>query len=67
MPVLSVPGSRGLQALLLLGMRTLTDKVWEQIASLLPARQPRPRRKADAERHLLAGILWLMATGAAWR
>ena len=52
---------------MLLGLGALTDQLWEQIAPLLPARQPRLRRKADAERHLLAGILWVMARGAAWR
>lgn len=64
---LPVPASSGLRAPLLLGLGELTDEVWEQIAPLLPARQPRPRRKANAERHLLAGILWVMATGSAWR
>lgn len=56
-----------LQAPVLPGLGELTDELWEQIAPLLPARQPRPWRKVDAERRLLAGILWVMATGAAWR
>jgi transposase len=51
----------------LTGLGELTDELWEQIAPLLPARQPRPWRKVDAQRRLLAGILWVMATGAAWR
>ncbi len=68
--VLAVPplhASGGFQAPVLLGLGEMTDDGWEQIALLLPARQPRPGRRADAERHLLAGILWVMATGAAWR
>jgi hypothetical protein len=70
MAVLSVPtlpASGVFQAPVLPGLGALTDELWEQIAPLLPARQPRPGRKADAERHLLAGVLWVMATGAAWR
>ena len=59
--------SGSLQAPVLLGLGELTDEGWRQIAPLLPVRQARPRRKVDAERHLLAGILWVMATGAAWR
>lgn len=65
--VLPLPPSAVLQAPVLPGLGTLTDKVWEQIAPLLPTRQPRPGRKTDTERYLLAGILWVMATGAAWR
>lgn len=67
LPLPTLPTSAVLQAPVLPGLGQLTDAVWEQIAPLLPTRQPRPGRKTDAERHLLAGILWVMATGAAWR
>ena len=44
----------------------LTDERWQRIAALLPPPQERGRRMEDA-RPLLAGILWIMQTGAPWR
>lgn len=47
--------------------RALDDALWEQIAQVLP----RPRRRGDEPpleyRTLLAGILWVAATGASWQ
>ncbi len=59
------PASR--KASMLPGIGALTDERWEQIAPLLPPRQARSGRRANAEWHFLAGILWVMGTGAAWR
>jgi SRSO17 transposase len=65
--ILPVPPPASLHAPVLLGIGALTEERWGQIAPLLPTRQARPGRRANAERHLLAGIMWVMATGAAWR
>lgn len=65
--VLPMPPPDSPQAPVLLGIGALTEEGWAQIAPLLPVRQARPGRRMNAERHFLAGIVWVMATGAAWR
>lgn len=44
----------------------LTDAVWARIAALLPPPAMAGRPPAD-HRRLLAGMLWVMRTGATWR
>jgi hypothetical protein len=44
----------------------LTDARWERIAALLPPPSTGGRPAHD-HRRLLAGMLWLMRTGATWR
>jgi transposase len=54
-PVIAVPGTP-----------LLTDALWDRLRPLLPVPAPRGRPQA-ATRPLLAGLLWLMHTGASWR
>src|SRR5450759_2688988 len=44
----------------------LTDARWERIAALLPPPSTGGRPAQD-HRRLLAGMLWIMRTGATWR
>lgn len=44
----------------------LTDEHWGRIAALLPPPKDQGRPMEDS-RPLLAGILWIMQTGAPWR
>jgi len=44
----------------------VTDAQWERIAALLPPPSPMGRPPQD-HRQLLAGMLWVMRAGAAWR
>lgn len=44
----------------------LTDAHWKQIAALLPPLAARGRPAQD-HRQLVAGMLWVMRTGASWR
>jgi transposase len=44
----------------------LSDSQWEQLAPLLPPNGKRGGQWKD-HRLLLNGILWVLATGAAWR
>jgi transposase len=44
----------------------LSDPQWEQIALLFPQNGKRGRQWKD-HRLLLDGVLWVLATGAAWR
>jgi transposase len=46
---------------------TLTDERWERIAALLLPRTPKIGRPSNEHRPILAGILWVIQTGAAWR
>lgn len=48
-------------------MKTLTDKQWVVISSLLPQQnmQKGGRPRAD-DRQVLNGILWVLRTGAQW-
>lgn len=45
----------------------LTDARWARIAPLLPPQKPRTGRPAHDHRTILAGMLWVVRTGAAWR
>ena len=49
--------------------RSLTDEQWQRLAPHLPRHPPSPkggRPRAD-DRACLAGILWLLRTGARWQ
>lgn len=48
------------------GTPALTDAAWARLAPLLPARGRRGKQWRD-HRTVLAGILWVMRTGASWR
>jgi transposase len=50
----------------MVGRGELTDKAWEQIASLLPENGRRGGRWRD-HRLVINGILWKLRTGAPWR
>jgi transposase len=50
-----------------MGRHELTDAQWRQLAPLLPPQKPRVGRPAHPHRHILNGILWILATGAPWR
>ena len=45
----------------------LTEARWVRIAALLPPQKPRTGRPAHDHRIMLAGMLWVARTGAAWR
>jgi hypothetical protein len=53
--VVLVPGTPG-----------LTDESWRQVAVLLPPDRRRGRPYGDHKR-IVAGMLWVLHTGAAWR
>lgn len=48
----------------------LTDEQWAVLEPLIPKKQPREdgkgRPRCD-DREVLAGILWVLRTGAAWQ
>jgi transposase len=44
----------------------LTDQAWARIAPLLPPVKATGRRRRD-DRQVINGVLWKLATGAAWR
>ena len=48
------------------GTPLLTDALWVRVVSLLPPPPTRGRRQGAA-RPIVAGLLWMMHTGAAWR
>lgn len=45
----------------------LTDERWARIAPLLPPQTVRIGRPPNDHRTILAGILWVVRTGASWR
>jgi hypothetical protein len=45
----------------------LTDGRWARIAPLLPPQRPPTGRPNRDHRTIVAGILWVMRTGSAWR
>jgi len=45
----------------------LTDERWARIAPLLAPRTPRIGRPPNNHRMMLAGMLWVVQTGASWR
>lgn len=48
-------------------IRELTEARWARLAPLLPPQKPRTGRPAHDHRTMLAGMLWVARTGAAWR
>lgn len=47
---------------------SLTDREWNTIRNFLPAERPcRQGRRWCPHRQIISGILWILATGAAWR
>jgi hypothetical protein len=63
------PAPRGALTVQILGsaVPALTDARWRRIAPLLPPQKPRTGRPAHDHRTILAGMLWVARTGAAWR
>jgi hypothetical protein len=45
----------------------LTDDQWARVSPLLPPQHPPIGRPPGDHRTILAGILWIVRTGAAWR
>jgi hypothetical protein len=45
----------------------LTDERWARVSPLLPPQRPPVGRPPRDHRTLLAGMLWVARTGAAWR
>ncbi len=45
----------------------LTDERWAHICPLLPPQKPATGRPNHDHRRILAGILWVVRTGASWR
>ena len=49
------------------GTAALTPALWAQLEPLLPPQKPRTGRPALDHRRVIAGMLWVMHTGAPWR
>ena len=49
--------------------RVVTDKLWDRVRPLLPARRPQPKggRPWADDRECLEGVLWVLRSGARWR
>jgi hypothetical protein len=45
----------------------LTDGEWHRVASMLPPQKPTTGRPRHDHRTVLAGILWVVRSGASWR
>ena len=45
----------------------LTDDQWAQVSPLLPPQRPPIGRPPEDHRTILAGMLWVIRTGATWR
>jgi hypothetical protein len=60
------PDHGPLVAVAMPGTPAQTDEGWGRVAPLLPTNGGRGKRWRD-HRQLVAGILWVMRTGAAWR
>jgi hypothetical protein len=45
----------------------LTDDQWARVSPLLPPQRPPIGRPPEDHRMILAGMLWIVRTGAAWR
>jgi hypothetical protein len=45
----------------------LTDDQWRRVSPLLPPQRPPRGRPPEDHRTILAGMLWIVRTGAAWR
>jgi len=46
---------------------TLTDDQWARVSPLLPPQRPPVGRPPEDHRTILAGMLWVVRTGATWR
>lgn len=64
---LVVAGSGPPIRILSAGALELTAEQWARIAPLLPPQHPPTGRPNKDHRTLLAGMLWVVRTGAAWR
>ena len=51
-----------------MAIRNLTDKQWDRVKKLVPAKPPTLKggRPWADDRKCLEGILWIMSTGAQW-
>lgn len=49
------------------GTCELTEERWQRVCALLPPQRPPTGRPNHDHRTMLAGMLWVMQTGAAWR
>ena len=49
------------------GIAALTPALWTQIVPLLPPQKPLTGRPALDHQRIVAGMLWVMHTGAPWR
>ena len=45
----------------------LTDDQWARVSPLLPPQRPPVGRPPEDHRTILAGMLWIVRTGATWR
>ena len=45
----------------------LTDDQWARVSRLLPPQRPPIGRPPEDHRTILAGMLWIVRTGATWR
>ncbi len=45
----------------------LTDEQWERLRPLMPPQKPPTGRPRRDHRTVLAGMLWILGTGASWR
>jgi hypothetical protein len=63
------PAPRGALTVQFLGpaVPELTDARWARVVPLLPPQKPPHGRPAHDHRTILAGMLWVARTGAAWR
>ncbi|MGI8586334.1 MAG: transposase [Chloroflexia bacterium] len=52
---------------LVAGKLELSEEHWKRISGLLPAQKPPRGRPGNDQQTLLAGMLWVMETGAGWR
>jgi Putative transposase of IS4/5 family (DUF4096) len=45
----------------------LTEEEWELVKPLMPPQKPPTGRPRSDQRRMLAGVLWVLGTGAGWR
>jgi transposase len=60
------PGTPTIQVLPA-GDFSLSDAQWARIAPVLPPQKPATGRPANDHRSILAGLFWVIRTGASWR
>ena len=49
------------------GTAALTERIWMELAPVLPPQKAARGRPANDHRRILEGMLWVMRTGSAWR